>query len=161
LPKLLPYDALWIALTDKATGVLHVTHAEPTSLIETLRRGGVPLETSFHGQSLREMKAAHGVIGPQDEGDPSASGVFTLLGFRSFLVAPLPSVERAFGTLAVVSRQEGVYGDEEVRILASVASAVAVGIEQAELFRRTREFAEELESRCRSGRASWRGRTRN
>lgn len=152
LPRLLQYDALWIALVDKGTaasgaisGRLHVTHAEPPAMVESLRRGGVPLEHSFHGRALREMKAARGTIGPQDDADPSQSGVFTLLGYKSFLVAPLPSVDRALGTVTVVSRSEGVYGAEEEDILASVASAVAVGIEQAELFRRTREFAEELE----------------
>lgn len=145
LPKILPYDALWIALTDRETGKLRVSHAEPASMIESLRRGTLPLEYDFHGQSLREMKAARGVIGPADDSDPSQSGVFTLLGFRSFLVAPLPSVERALGTITVVSRRDDVYGEEEVDILASVAGAVAVGIEQAELFQRTRRFAEELE----------------
>lgn len=145
LPKLMHYDAVWIALTDRESGRLRVTHAEPESLIEGLSRGTVPLEYSFHGRSLRELKAAHGVIGPQDESDPSQSGVFTTLGFRSFLVAPLPSMDRALGTLTVVSKRAGAFGEEEVQMLASVASAVAVGIEQADLFRRTRAFAEELE----------------
>lgn len=150
LPRLLQYDALWIALMDKGggppgAGRLRVTHAEPAAMVESLRRGGVLLEHSFHGRALKEMKAARGTIGLQDDSDPSQSGVFTLLGYRSFLVAPLPSVDRALGTVTVVSKHEGVYGAEEEDILASVASAVAVGIEQAELFRRTREFAEELE----------------
>lgn len=145
LPKLLSYDAIWIALTDKEAGKLRVAYAEPRSLIDSLSRGTVPLEYSFHGRSLRELKAVHGVIGPQDDTDPSQSGVFTLLGFRSFLVAPLPSMDRALGTLTVVSNRAGAFGEEEEQMLASVAHAVAVGIEQAELFRRTREFAADLE----------------
>jgi len=145
LPSILQYDAMWIALASEE-GKLRLTHAEPWAMLEEAGTGVVPLEYTFHGQALAEMRAIRGVIdAPLEESDPSHSGVFTALGFQAFLVAPLPSRDKPLGTLTVVSRKKDTYDAEAVEIISSVASAVAVGIEQAELFARAREFAEDLE----------------
>lgn len=141
------FDGMWIAMTDGRSGRLEVTHAEPQDLLGPLQRGEVPLEFSFHGRALREKEASRGIIGPMDDSDVFQSGLYHGLGFASYLVAPLPSYEGVLGTLTLVSRQTEAYGEEETSILASVASAVAVSIEQAELFARTRRFAEELEQK--------------
>ena len=141
----LHYDGMWIALAHKTTGKLEVTHAEPPELLKALRRGEAPLEFSFHGRVMREARPDRGAIGPADDSDVFESGVYLRLGFESYLVAPLPSVGRVQGTLTVVSSRADAYGPEETEILASIASAVAIGIEQAELFQQARRFAEELE----------------
>jgi len=133
LGKILNYDGLWIALADNETGKLEVTHSDPASLLDQLREGKVPMEA------------------PDEEDSPSVDseghGVDSELGYASYLVAPLPSVQIALGTLTVASKKPEAYGERETDILTSVAAAVAVGIEQADLFARTKGFAQELEKK--------------
>lgn len=145
LPKLLDFDGLWIAIAGEVSGELVTTHTHPKALLASLRERAIPMESTFHGRSLTQVKAARGVVSPGDAADSTDSGVFTTLGYHSFLIAPLPSKGGALGTVTAVSKREDAYGEAEVEILASVASAVAVGIEQADLFTKTREFAEHLE----------------
>lgn len=145
LPGAIQYDGLWITRTEASSKSLHVTHADPSRLLKPIQRGDVPLEFSFQGRAMREGVASRGEIGLANDSDIFESGIYQGLGFSSYLVAPLPSVGGMLGTITVVSRRSSAFGDEETAVLESVAGAVALGIELADLFERTRGFAAELE----------------
>ncbi len=73
-------------------------------------------------------------------------------GTRSELVVPLRRKGRIIGALNLLSQSVGQFTDLDEAILRQFAAAVAVGIENARLFEREREYAEMLETLAEIGR---------
>jgi signal transduction histidine kinase len=60
---------------------------------------------------------------------------------RSEIAIPLRVGDRILGTLDVTSNQIAAFGPEDVRLIEGLADQVAIAIENAHLFRRSRELA--------------------
>ncbi len=73
-------------------------------------------------------------------------------GTRAELVVPLRRKGRAIGALNLLSPNVGQFSELDEMILRQFAAAVAVGIENARLFEREREYTETLETLAEIGR---------
>jgi sigma-B regulation protein RsbU (phosphoserine phosphatase) len=73
-------------------------------------------------------------------------------GTRSELVVPLRRKGKVIGALNLLSPNVGQFNELDVTILRQFAAAVAVGIENARLFERERQYAETLETLAEIGR---------
>lgn len=145
LDKLLPFSALWIALYDPQTKELQLTHIHPSRLIALFDRRRIPLSGSLHGHVLETSETLHAEIGPYHRGEFFETRIFKAEGFQSYLIAPLPSRSRIIGTLTVASTAPDAFNARLAPVMSSLASAVAIAIEQTELFQHISQFAAELE----------------
>jgi signal transduction histidine kinase/DNA-binding response OmpR family regulator len=64
---------------------------------------------------------------------------------RSCIILPLVSSDRVWGTLGIYTRQPYDFSDEEVDLLQSFASHIAIAIQNAQLFAEVRKQAAKLE----------------
>ena len=145
LGKILSFDALWIARFDQEGKDLIVTHIEPVGLISLFDRSVIPLASSIHGHAVQLQETLHAELGPHHPSDFFESRLCKAEGLQSYLIAPLPARNRIIGTLTAASRAPDAFNDRLAPIMASLAGAVAIAIEQAELFQRISHFAAELE----------------
>ena len=141
--KILAFDAIWLSIQVRTGPHLQVMHIEPPGLISLFDRGRLPLEGSLHGQVAESLHTMHAE--PTADDTSFEGGIARAEGLRSFLIAPMPARDRMIGTLTVASSDRGVYDDNLAEIIGSLARAVAISIEQAELFQRISQFAVELE----------------
>ena len=61
--------------------------------------------------------------------------------FRSLIAAPLTSGKRVIGVLRVDNPQAGMFNSEDLRFLSTIADLGAMAVENAMLYKRTRELA--------------------
>ena len=145
LKKILPFDAMWIGMFDRDSRDLRVSQIQPPGLISLFDRGGIPLSWSLHGQVVDLHETVHVEIGPHHRTEFFETRIFNAEGFQSYLIAPLPGRDRMIGTLTVASTTPDAYDNELAGIITSLAGAVAIALEQADLFNRISQFATELE----------------
>ncbi|RLC79045.1 MAG: hypothetical protein DRJ03_03080 [Chloroflexi bacterium] len=62
-------------------------------------------------------------------------------GLRSFAVVPLQAKESVVGTLGVASRGDRRFSDDEVNLLSAIGGQVGLAVENARLYRRSRQAA--------------------
>lgn len=62
-------------------------------------------------------------------------------GLRSFAVVPLRAKENIVGTLGVASRGDRRFSDDEVELLSAISGQVGLAVENARLYRRSRQAA--------------------
>ncbi|MGE0452181.1 MAG: GAF domain-containing protein [Vicinamibacteria bacterium] len=100
------------------------------------------------GQSLSGWVAQHGrpLVISDMEHEPRArfQDVVTDYGYRSFLCVPLRRSGETLGTLEVVTKEYRSFSAEEQDIMLAFADQAAVAIDNARLFRETREHLESL-----------------
>jgi two-component system NtrC family sensor kinase len=64
---------------------------------------------------------------------------------RSLMAIPLLTPERTVGVIEVVSNEKGIYTEDDLRILQSVASVLTVALENARLYEELKELLRERE----------------
>ena len=145
LGKLTPFDAIWIARLNGDSADLSITHIYPSGLISLFDRSRIPLAGSIHGHVVESRETIHAEIGPQDRTDFFETRIFRSEGFQSYLIAPLPARNRIIGTLTIASTAPDAFDNRLAPIVTSLAGAVAIAIEQTDLFLSISRFAAELE----------------
>jgi signal transduction histidine kinase len=145
LGKLVSHDAMWIALFDGTDSELAIRHINPSGLISLFDRGRIPLGGSIHGLVIDRRETMHAEIGHSDLPGFFETRIFHAEGFQSYLIAPLPARNRIIGTLTIASTAPDAFSSSLTPIMTSLAGAVAVAIEQTDLFQRISRFANELE----------------
>ena len=68
-------------------------------------------------------------------------------GMKSGVVIPLAHGEKVIGTLNLGSRKKSAYHPEDGEIFKEVASQIAIALEKAELYRRLKDYSDNLEIR--------------
>jgi formate hydrogenlyase transcriptional activator len=130
LRRVLPHDAAGLMLYDPAINKLRVTALDfPTDenvfiADEILELDGTPGGRAF---TTREP-----VIG---DGNQSSNPLAQRGGFKSILVVPLISHDRALGTLGVGSLKEHAFTEDDADLLNQLGKQVAIAVENALAFR--------------------------
>jgi formate hydrogenlyase transcriptional activator len=144
---LIPNQAATLALFDAGTGTLRVQFLGPEFLgLEgiDLDRGEVrlPVAGSPAGQAFRTRKP---LLLERMEGSPFAPETMlhlTRLGMQSGCWVPLIHRGQPIGTLAVASRAEAAFTSRDARILAEVASQVAILVDNPVFLGQTEDRSE-------------------
>lgn len=145
LRLLVPFDRVTMMLIDEATGVgtelvsRHSPEFGPVTLPSTPRQ--------LSPQALRAL--SHDVLSVADiqtvpEESPELSWA-RARGIRSAVTLALRADGLQIGALAVSSMRVGAFDDEDLDILAEVASEIAIAISQTQLREAAAERARELE----------------
>ncbi len=144
--RLTEYSAFAVYLIDEKRGDLSIAYSV-----------GYPDEAQ---RSVR-LKVGQGIIGTAvaeehpvlvDDVLADPRYVEIVPGTRSELVVPLRRKGRVIGALNLLSKSVGQFTELDEAILRQFAAAVAVGIENARLFEREREYATMLETLAEIGR---------
>ena len=137
--------------------VIHLLRGRPEHLHPAAAAGSAPPSESYvitPGEGLAWLALANGTLVNVSDvpHDPHASQFARDVGVKSMLVAPIQSRNRTIGTVSCVSREPGVFSDEDERLITILASQAAMAIENAQLFdsqRRARAVAELQRERLR------------
>jgi len=144
--RLTAFQGFAVYLIDEKRGDLRIAYSE-----------GYPEDAA---QRVR-LKVGEGLIGTAvSEGQPilvddvlqDSRYVEIVPGTRSELVVPLRRKGRVLGALNLLGPAVGQFTELDETILRQFAAAVAVGIENARLFEREREYGEMLETLAEIGR---------
>jgi signal transduction histidine kinase len=71
---------------------------------------------------------------------------FKIGGTESYVGVPIPAGDRAIGVFAIGTHDQNAYTEAEERILATLASTMGVGLENARLVEETRRLVVEMEA---------------
>lgn len=133
-----------VALPDEDAGLWRFHTAARAPLLRT----SIPLAAGIIG---RAYSTGTTQLVPDVTQDPSY--VPGLAEIRSELAVPLRHGERRLGVLNVESDRTGAFGPDDVQLAESVADALGLALDNAELFRRertAREQSERLEATARA-----------
>jgi len=81
------------------------------------------------------------LIGDVSQGAPQPLSASTVEGLHSFAVVPLRAKENVVGTLGVATRGDRRFTDDEVDLLSAIGGQVGLAVENARLYRRSRQAA--------------------
>src|SRR5688572_2057024 len=111
----------------------------------------IPLDGTVNGLVFRTRKAVLRNRLDLAEFPSEATKQILAQGLKSCCLVPLASHGRTLGTLAVASRRESAFSNEDADILAQIGSQVALAVESALSFEEVRAAQEQLKtSRDRS-----------
>ncbi|MGH3001721.1 MAG: GAF domain-containing protein, partial [Gaiellaceae bacterium] len=134
-------DIAYVALRDEAAGRIEFAYHYETGD----RRPPAPLEYGL-GLTSRIIESRRPVLLNRDDQHERRAMVGTPA--RSYLGVPILVGEQAIGAISVQSvEEEGRFGEDDVRLLATIAANVGVAIQNARLFaevERQREYLESL-----------------
>jgi signal transduction histidine kinase len=129
-------EATSLLLYDPKTRHLHF-EAATNVLLEGLDRIVVPTDNSIagwvfiHGEPLNVQEAL------SDARFFREVDVLTHFQTRSVLGVPLRTKEKTIGVLEAVNKREGVFGEEDVRLLQALGAQAAIAIENSRLFQQS------------------------
>jgi len=143
-------EAASVALVEAGTGAL-VFHQAVGGASQGVI--GLRLEP---GQGIAGWVALHqqSVLAPDAAADPRFyTGVDSVTGFttRELVCVPLMIRNTVTGVIELVNKRQGKYGENEVKLLESVAAQAAVALENARLFEAERAGRQRLEMLYRIG----------
>ncbi len=142
---ILDVDSFYVALYEERTGMIWfplVVGVEGTLDVEPRHLEDVP---SMTRHVLTSRQALHlDDIWTLPEGAPDRESVVDATRTRSCVAVPLLSRDRVIGLLAVQSGQPGAYSEEDLELLATVATQASTAIENAQAYERLTERADEL-----------------
>ena len=141
---LLPYAASGVNLFNRETGKLErlaVRHLDEEALKEALEQSGGGL-----GRIVFEKKSPLNIRNIQaDSRLPQITEFFIKYGLVSYLGLPLIAKGEVLGVLALLTREEHEFSNEEIGFLSILAGQAAITIRNSELFEQTKKQAAELE----------------
>ncbi|MDD2920812.1 MAG: GAF domain-containing protein [Anaerolineales bacterium] len=143
--RLMPVESFLIALLDEEKNEIDGVYLLDRGKRYTSER--IPLERGLSGaviksgkplllSNLDEMKAFDSVQFGEDEDET-----------QSIVAVPMIIGSKALGMLSAQSYQPGVYSEEDVQILGTLANQAIVAIQNGRLFAETQNLAAKLEAR--------------
>lgn len=142
--RLMPLDSFAITLYDQETN-----EVDPVYLFDVGKRVSaqrIPFGKGLSSEVIRSGKPVLtasaeqadrlGTVRAGDEGDT-----------QSLVAVPMMAGGRALGMLSAQSYQPGVYSEEDMQILGTLANQAIVAIQNGRLFKETQTLASELEGR--------------
>ena len=101
--------------------------------------------TSITGRATLDRKTIHfaDVLPLLDSEFPDARENAQLTGFRAGLAVPLVRQHDAYGAIFLWRREPGLFAPDQVALLQTFASQVAIAIDNVRLFRETKEALEQ------------------
>jgi signal transduction histidine kinase/HAMP domain-containing protein len=159
--QVLATDAFYVALTSDggqqvefpfSTGLGSPIHVEPLDMARgsaeyRFRAGGLAARVIRSGQLLHVPDTQAVPEQAVHEGE-SGSLPQGLWGGdwpnRSYLGVPLTARGQVIGALSIESREPRAYGEEDVELLATIATQASIAIENARAYERLMETADEL-----------------
>ncbi len=133
-------------LLNPAAGLLTLDAYQGLSTEFVMRVGRLPADETFFGSVVRDgvpLTAHNGASGPRP-----APPILAGDGIASLAAVPLSSRGEALGALFVASRSPRHFTDQDVQLLTSIGSQIAVAIDNARLYEQARQAAA-LEERNR------------
>ncbi|MDD5555914.1 MAG: response regulator [bacterium] len=143
--KIIRFDRASITLTDGLRSVNKVYFLKPAPEGEPedgapFPIGGTGIERVIRtGEPLIRDGLDTAAVFPEDE-------FIRATGMRSGIVLPLISRGVPIGTFNLGSAEAGAYGAEDGAVLRQIAGQIAIAIENADLYRRLRQYSDSLES---------------
>ena len=129
-----------ISTVDPATGEL-TFHFWIDEGERNYQMEGIKLGDTLSAEILEANRPVR--IGSAEEA--AARGTpFKIGGTESYLGVPIPAGDRAIGVFALGTREPHAYSAEDERLVATMASAMGVALENARLAARTRQRVAEL-----------------
>ncbi|MDX1688890.1 MAG: GAF domain-containing protein, partial [Candidatus Promineifilaceae bacterium] len=146
LQEMLAPDAIGVVLYDRPAGEVEVAlareHGEPVAGMIGRR---LPLsEAGLSGWVIRQKRSL--LIRDMNADPLPETPQHTSRPAVSWLGVPLLGREQTLGAMSVQSLQAHAFGDEDVRLLESMAAQVAVALQNAQLYGQARRRAQELEA---------------
>lgn len=136
----LPYAAVIVRLKNRATGALETAAARgvKTKVLDHASDSMTFTDQVTEDQTPRMVQNVFA--------DPRVQGpdFFKNEGLVSFLGVPLLADGVALGCLVFLTRDEHVFGEEEIEFLSTLAGQVGIAIHHSELYFRSQQQAEEL-----------------
>lgn len=144
-------DAALVFLVDDEAGEVFLAAHDGVSpkFVESV--GRMKLGEGRNGkvaQTGQPMLARGESAGPRPPDDPAWQE-----GIESQLIVPLKSRDKVLGTLCVASRSRRRFGKDETVLLTAIANQIGVAVENARLYEKQRQIAQQL----RISEASYRG----
>jgi formate hydrogenlyase transcriptional activator len=102
-----------------------------------------PVEGSFVGSAFKTGKAVTATLADLTK-EPASGDVARGEGIQSGLALPLVSRNRTLGVLALASRVESSFGQDDIDFLVRAAGQVAIAIENALAYREIAELKDKL-----------------
>lgn len=144
--RLVPLDSVVITVLDEATNEI-----DPIYLFENGKRLQAPRVPFGRGMSSEIIKSGKPLlISSVDEADRIEAVKFgdeEKEETQSIIAVPLMIGGKALGMLSVQGYQPGLYTEEDVQILGTLANQAAVAIQNGRLFMETQHLAEQMEAR--------------
>ncbi|MEE8317518.1 MAG: GAF domain-containing sensor histidine kinase, partial [Candidatus Omnitrophota bacterium] len=134
-----------IYLLDKERGVLNLAVQHKMSDEFAHKNSIIKLGEQVIG---KVAQTGEYVIVDDSEKDGGATlSVIKTEGYRSLICLPLKYREAVVGAIAVLSKNPHHFKEEDVEFLTSVGEQIAVAIENARLYTKTKELSENLENK--------------
>jgi len=142
-----------VELTDAERGFLIVGEGEALRIRvarnfdrETVENPEFSISRSIAERVFRSGKPVLALNAQEDERFQGTASVDTL-GLRSLLCVPLRIKDRSLGTVYLDNRlHKGVFSDEDLRLLETLADQAAIALENADLVRDLKASKEEVEA---------------
>jgi signal transduction histidine kinase len=129
-----------ISIVDPVTGELTFYYWIDEG-VRNFEREGIVLGDPLSSEILRTNRAVR--IGSAEEAAVRGTP-FKIGGTESYLGVPIPAGDRAIGVFALGTRERNAYTGSEERLLATLASAMGVALDNARLADETRQRVAEL-----------------
>lgn len=134
-------EATSLLLYDPATRHLHF-EAATGGRVAGAERIVVPTENSIAGWVYSHGKSLHVDDARADARFYREVDLLTQFQTRSVLCVPLHTQEKVLGVIEAVNKRQGSFGEEDERLLTSLAAQAAIAIENARLFQQSDLVAE-------------------
>jgi formate hydrogenlyase transcriptional activator len=145
LRREITHDFAALCLYDQENNVLRM-HALDFPASPDLVRSSepIPLDGTINGLAFRTRNTVLRTCLDCEEFPSEATKQLMTQGLKSCCLVPLASHGRTLGTLAVASRQESAFTNEDAEILGQIASQVALAVESALSFEEVRVAQDRL-----------------
>ena len=142
--RLVAFDRMSVILVDADSGIASQEYATSSSEFGLEVRDSWPIKNTAAEKMMEECTT---LIEPDlsQQVRFEADRVFLDAGFRSIIRVPLASNEHAIGGLSLQCREPNAFGPRERRVLERLVAQIAPGIENARLYKETRDRARELQ----------------
>ena len=138
-------DTFYVAFYEKETGTLHFPLLIRQGGAASAPAANIQQEPGLAGHVLETGQVLHI---PDTQAMPARVPYqprpLTEQPNRSYLGVPLSARGRVFGILAIQSQQPNAYADEDIELLATIATQATIAIENAQTYQQLVETADQL-----------------
>ncbi len=144
--EVLQAEGASVLLLEEGTAMLcfPATSRDPSGVQDRLGTVRFPGDRGIAGWVLREGRSVRVPDVTKDERFYSGVDKQTGMRTRDLLCAPLRTREGVVGAVEVINRRGGVFAEEDLEFLESLAGAIAIAIENARLYRKVVSSEAEL-----------------